>query len=483
MNKIRKIHKLLSQFQILDILIHDKNNQQQKFIIVNKITDFIVENKECLFSDEYKNIVELLYETVEYCNSSEYKTYIFNDKYNRLAELLETLYNAFVKKIKVKIYIIEFSENDNILNLFNYKLVRKQDIEFIRDISEIHKNCDSDPFKIYVLISKSDIDDNYILQNKVDCIVNYEKFINNLFNVFCSKYDYYYLKRGLKNSKTEDIEAIVVGLSYSWAGINEQMLNKKTINLSLPSQDLYYSYKIAENIIYENKKIKYCIIGVSYYSLYFDLSMSTKSEIERIRKVYYPLLNDKHNCNIIDTDLEWNFHDKMIHEWEIYFDKNSINKYFDFVIENGKYYGYFNNVIKRKSLLGITSLDDLKVEDRIKYGKKRADEHNKLIKYKDTFFEYKKIFKEFIEYLIKNNVRPVIISFPFSKYYMDNLSSDFKNEFYDEVNVLKSRYEFEFIDLNDYKIFEDSDFIDMDHLNERGAYKVSKIINFKIFSQ
>lgn len=89
-----------------------------------------------------------------------------------------------------------------------------------------------------------------------------EKYIDFLM----ANYDYTFLSRKIVEAATnKKLRILCVGSSYSLFGIIEKKLKHKAINLSLPSQDLYYAYKIAERVVTNNDNIKYCIIGCSYY--------------------------------------------------------------------------------------------------------------------------------------------------------------------------------------------------------------------------
>ncbi|WP_017810406.1 hypothetical protein [Clostridium saccharoperbutylacetonicum] len=52
-----------------------------------------------------------------------------------------------------------------------------------------------------------------------------------------------------------------------------------------------------------------------------------------------------------------------------------------------------------------------------------------------------------------------------------------KEEFYSIINKVKEQYSFQFLDYFNNKLFEDSDFYDVSHLNEIGAEKFTRILN------
>lgn len=89
---------------------------------------------------------------------------------------------------------------------------------------------------------------------------------------------------------------LATGISYTNLGLKEELLNKKCFKFSIGSQDLYYDYTIVKNIIenYKEKKqnLKYTIIGLTYYSFQYDMSLSAmKNKVI----LYYEILKDVHN--------------------------------------------------------------------------------------------------------------------------------------------------------------------------------------------
>lgn len=336
-----------------------------------------------------------------------------------------------------------------------------------------------------LIICKKNYKDDF-QSNYFEKIIDYDELMNYLFlkyrRFYYNNYDYLFLKNAIKVSKKKDVNSIIVGLSYAMLGINEQALKIKAINLALPSQDLYYSFKISKAVIDRNKEIKNCIIGLGYYSFNFDLSLCKNSESSRIDNVYYPIFKDFHNYNHCKKMPVKNFSEYIDNRYKSIFDTRKLENCL-WNIQSANTCSYFNSTISRRiySTLGNISLKKLNESAKIKFSKDRAASHNKLLKYKKTYEEYKILIYTFIKYLNERNVVPVIVIFPALKYYRDELSPDFKNEFYSIINSAASRHCFKIIDLFDSKLFNEDDFMDTDHLNEKGALKVSKIINSKIF--
>lgn len=262
-------------------------------------------------------------------------------------------------------------------------------------------------------------------------------------------------------------------------GIKEILLEKNTINLSLPSQDLYYSFELAKIAISSNKNIKQCILGISYYLLKYDLSRGMSDySVDMIENVYYPLLNDIHNSKIENMSLP-----EVIEDFDVdillknIFYLEKIQDYFEnqMYMENTEYH---NNKYGLK-MLNFNWMN-LSEDCKESLGFNRAKQHNKILKYENTKMEYDKIFIDFIEFMEQRNIELVMVVFPTTKYYSEKILLEFKKEFDDILKYIESK-SIRLIDLTKYSDgFDDSYFCDCDHLNEFGAVKSTEYIKSEI---
>ncbi len=272
-------------------------------------------------------------------------------------------------------------------------------------------------------------------------------------------YDCFHLKNNIRLCNKLKNETIIVGSSYPLFGVCEENI-KNSINLSLPSQDLYYSYKTIKSILETNNNLKRVILGMSYYSFNFDLSMS-KNERIRIEKVYYNIFKDEHNYKDIDC--------KKCKKYKKSHIPIKSKEYFNRLITRQYTSGYYKN---KCELTQDEMLNDAKV---------RALAHNKLIKFSDTINENKRIMESIINILNTNSIELFIVIFPVTSKYRRYFNYLYKDIFYENINYKDNSEEFILIDLFECEIFDDIiDFIDYDHLSKRGAKKVTKIINNRI---
>lgn len=461
---------------ILDILEKSDINTKTFIKTINSLADLIQYNNKSKYIELFSWLADVIVNIIEQFNTNSIN---INNKVEELKKILYKLEQDF-NSINVNIY---FSGNDK------YNILQKsinKDFKIINNIKKdgyLYEDLKDDQINI-LIVSEETINYNLDTSKYFDDVIYYDKTMNALFNIseniYYNNYDYYYLLKSLEKSESRDVENIVIGNSYPMTGIDVKLLDSKGISLALSSQDLYYSYKLAKLAISNNINIKRCIIGVGYYLLYHDLSKSkNKDAMHRVKNVYYPILKDKHNSDEV-SDIEIFTIKKILKDDVIryIFDLDFLDAYFKNLIYSHNN-GYFNENFTRENnnMLGNIKLSSLCEEDKYKYGEIRANQHNKLFKYTDTLDEYKHIFNEFVDFLISNNVEPIIVLFPKTKYYRQYVDKRYENEFYKIMYEMKQRTKVSVIDLCKQDVFIEEDFIDFDHMSEIGAVKITKIIN------
>lgn len=246
---------------------------------------------------------------------------------------------------------------------------------------------------------------------------------------------------------------LATGISYTNSGLKADILNRKCFKFSIPSQDIYYDYNIVkyiiENYIDKLEELKYIIIGLSYYSFQYDLSVSAmKNKVI----LYYNILKDAHHFkeakNIyMEYEVNENIASKILKK-----DKNG-----------------FYNFNWNSQLLKDT-------KDKAYIGKTQAElDCNK--NYPETVKENTQIFKDYLKLLKEHNIKPIVVVFPASKYYTKYFSKRIEEEFQSIINEVSKEYDFQYIDYFRSDLFDDEDFQDVSHLNPKGAEKFTKILN------
>lgn len=345
------------------------------------------------------------------------------------AETLEKLLNSSIN-------VIAYADNNNI------KWGKKHNDKIVLNPLEL-KNIEFD----YILIGSQF---NERIYNQLLKYGIHKKKIFQFTKYIINSNDYIDGYKNYIKNNSKEIETLVTGSSYSSFGFNSCIYKKKAINISAPSQDLYYDYNLVKWAIENNelKALKEVIIGLSYYCFEYDMSLSAMKG-----NVYIYNKNLGLSHNLINIDAVTDGVDETIEIGNEIFNFTKDNKVIFTVNEN-----------ENQSILST------------EIGKAQAELDCRK-NYPDTVNENTRILDEYIEFLHKKNIRPILVVFPTNKYYYNNFSYRIEKEFKTIINFLKEKYNVEFIDYFRGVEFDDTDFRDVSHLNSKGSEKFTKILN------
>lgn len=284
--------------------------------------------------------------------------------------------------------------------------------------------------------------------------------------VFNAEYNYLYLNSMHEIINKYDVNTIITGISYGLNGVNPMLLKWKSVNLAMHSQDLYYDFLHIKKAVRDNPgKIKRWIITLGYYGLHYDLSRALYKV--NCGTIYWPLFEDLHNMKVEEFGNGLGRRPgKVVRDFALnFFEKNPYYygpaiSYEQTMPEVGQMYGTWEN---------------MPLEDKLSSGKEIAEKHNKHINHDLTFEENKEIFRAMIKFAEENAIMPIVVMMPCTNEYLQFLNFEYKEILLDYLERLP--YEIHYIDLNDCDLFLPEDFLNCNHLNARGAEKVSKIIN------
>jgi hypothetical protein len=393
----------------LFVLKSNRTDTYEESVVVNVLADF-VENSQRYYS-HFKSYADLSDSLVEYIKTYNPNNYDKKYKSSMISSLDALLHD--LNNIKIQIYSsgniedsIIFKDID-IRSCFNYEIEKIENTEVF--LAENQLDIDN----VNILLAGNNTNISIFNFEKLyeifDYVIDFSDVINALLDTSIKVYDknrrYNHLYYTLERCGREDVETIIVGNSYPMYAINPRDLDK-TLTLASNSQDLYYSMKIAKDAIKRNKNIKRCIIGAGYYLVNHDLSMGTTGYSRKLMKnVYYPLFKDKHNAkhvedyaiNTLSLELKDNIFISNI------FNLDYLDNYFKMFITIDRN-GYFHEGLKRSGFMGVDPRVLSETEKQAE-GLKRANQHNKLLKYENTYREYKELFNYLIKFLRDNNVR------------------------------------------------------------------------------
>lgn len=326
----------------------------------------------------------------------------------------------------------------------------------------------------YIIISKTDMDFNFFEPFSLCSVLVYEDFFhkisNNVIVEISYNFDYYYLKNAISASKREEIDTIITGSSYGLFGIDCKQL-PGAVNLALRSQDLYYSLKGIYEVCSANKNIRNIVLCCNYYYFFSDLSKTkNEDEIQRVSKVYQPLYEDLHNCELLPPKVN-------ILPLSDIFDIERVVELYSF----GEYEkAYFNKDRTRNSCAARVWEDkskdwhQLNETEKVQAGIARAESHNKSYKWKISLDENKRLFNQLSVFCDSCGINLVLVVTPATSYYREHLYQEFKDDFFEVLNQAEGMIHL--LDLYEDARFEEEDFNDTDHLSDSGAAKLTSAV-------
>lgn len=457
------------------------------FSRINELADFFDRSKlDYSHLRHFNLLADQLVDIITLCNGDEYSLALFENQFGGIHRTVIDLIEEIRKAYPINAY---FSGLDR------YKMLNRMmsgHINLAGGIPADFNRSRRSNRGFDILIYSEGTSEGTPDLGLFDEVIHYDKFMNDMYrNVLKGYYssifgyDYNYLKNAIRAAKRQ-AQSLFLGNSYSRNGIDvNDFHNEGMVGLSVSSQDFYYSFKIAREIIDENRNIKRCYIGTGHWCFYHDLSKAhNKIEEARIQQVYLPLLDDVHNNTNIDPhnkiDMWAHLQDAGIPS--LIFDMDRlIHNISEVVYLSNK--SYFSRSIDRDFFSSIRGkkMDDFNEAEKYELGKTRADQLGKMLKYENTREENRQLLEEFLSYLNEREIEAVIVNFPTSKYYNEYIHPHFKESYYDILSNLQKSRRFTLIDLNEeVGQFRDEDYTDVDHLSASGAVKATRILKHKI---
>jgi len=296
------------------------------------------------------------------------------------------------------------------------------------------------------------------------------KIMSLAMNFIEQNYDYVWLKSMIQrdNFFHKSNPTLITGSSHALFGIKPDLW-ENSINCSMHSQDIFYDFQCAKEVIKEKGRFSRCIIVFGYYIAFQDLSLSKVTRPLRIATTYYPIFHNAHNWDE-PTELDL---------WERFSgvsDKEKMLAEFIALRKTAERNSYWSDSVVRWPLydFGGRAWNDLSDDEKEAFGKHRGEEHNRTSTHEASLIENKEILKDYIHFLNMNETKPIIIIPPFTEYYNRYVNQRSKEGVQELIGSVSEK--FEFIDFNDYSYFDDSDFVDTDHLNIKGAEKLSRML-------
>jgi len=251
---------------------------------------------------------------------------------------------------------------------------------------------------------------------------------------------------------SDEIEILCLGNSHTFYAINPIYFSKKGYNAAYINQSWDYDQKILEKYIEKMSALQYVILPVSYFSFFEKMT----DAMDRGRKKFYSLTWQVEKPDIFEDYFIFGYdRQKLIPYWLGREQPSLINEAgfgTDFTFEQ-RNQNLKKSGVNRAKLYTISNLD------------LRKD-------------EMKGILENMIRLCKSRNITVVLIITPTHQLYRENLNQQQLDLMYSLIDSIMQQHTNVIL----YDVFSDpeyltDDFYDSDHLNDRGAKKLSEKLN------
>lgn len=256
-----------------------------------------------------------------------------------------------------------------------------------------------------------------------------------------------------------ETETVVLGSSHTYYGVVADSM-PSTLNLANISQAFEYDYRVLDRYIDSMPSLQRVIIPVSYFS-FFDTPFETtdNSNLETYYRLYLDI--DKYH-RLSRADFE--------------------------ICSFPSYSGKLKSLLMRKqgpqtSAKGF-GLDytGKQSEKQIKStAETAAVRHTNMTNGNESY--QRKWFEKLIELCISKGVKPVLITTPVTKDYINLLDNTQLERTQYLTQLYCKKYDIPFYDFSQAEGFTYDDFHDGDHLNRDGAIKFTRLLNNALDNQ
>ena len=262
----------------------------------------------------------------------------------------------------------------------------------------------------------------------------------------------YNFKNDFMTSQSEGLETLIMGNSHGYLGINPEYLDTAAFNLCNLAESMDYTNKLYTKFDPQLNNLKTLVIPISYEGMFLkNMGVSRYNY-----NLYYDL---KINDYLVDNleILNGNWIDLITDCYSYYVDKTP-SPYLQ-----TSALGWFSEISDNKKF-DYDRMEQLALRD--------TNNDIATLNYNIA------IVKELISKLQKKGITLVMVSTPLHEGYRKFLDANQLNLLKTSAQQLADQSEnVMYYNFMDSVLFEDSDFMDGDHLNTEGAAKFTRILN------
>ncbi|MBR4676911.1 MAG: hypothetical protein IKO99_02800 [Bacteroidales bacterium] len=264
--------------------------------------------------------------------------------------------------------------------------------------------------------------------------------------------DSYKIKSEYLEQHAEEIELLVLGPSGAGFGIKPDELDKKSFNCAGLMQSLLYDHHIFKKYFNRFRSLKYLVLDINFIGLHVNRICPGYDGESKI--IHYSIHFDApfYKKNFWDYKLKVQKNLLSLRKEEIpECDENGFLTFYpngkDFKVEAANTANYYNEMVKR-------------TPDSV---------------YKDNLL----LLEEILTICKSRGIKVIILTFP-TVYISEFINPEYYSEMQQSLSDLQEKYDFVYENYTDSNLFELSDFYNANHLNPRGAVKLTRMLNDSI---
>lgn len=268
-------------------------------------------------------------------------------------------------------------------------------------------------------------------------------------------------KSELWENNVSGIKVLILGSSHTFHGFDPSCFDKKAFNAALSSQTYNYDWFIFDKYFDRMDSLEYVIVPLSSFSPFGKLEDGDEAWRSSYYSIYF-------NCDI--------------HKWyEIkyryffpYISVDNIQRVKSYFIDKS----FNNNSGMDINGYLIKTIDD-RIDDFDKDGLTAARRHsvNKIDKKTKIWNENFGYMKDIITRCEKRGIRVIIVTTPTLPEYYTHLCQEQINAMVYFGNQLEQYDNVKYLNLLESPLFNNDDFCNSDHLLDKGARKLSLMVN------
>lgn len=281
---------------------------------------------------------------------------------------------------------------------------------------------------------------------------------NCITNTHALFHDHYFRSRlNDFSARSNDFRCVVTGISYAMLGVLEEKMKTPTFNFAMNGQDVYFDAKIWEHILtkYHVDSLEFSLIGLTRYSLHYDLSMRKNDMVTR----YSHLFDDYHNAHQTQQKVDKAY---------TIIDPGYILSIY--TTQKNVYSDYFKNIHRG-------NFNQLKENAKAQAKMELVSQNEHIKFYPKTFAENVLILDKLIADLKENDLKPILFTVPGHSFYTKKIPHGIEREFLATTSSLTQKHDVPFLDMLRADEFNDEHFYDDSHLNEAGAELFTTTLN------